>query len=361
MIKVTQKGQRLYVQFEYKQEFVEKMRTIPGRCWEQKLKMWSIPNDHKTREILKEAFIGEVLTIETEKESTQDNSTILEEMMDKVETQLSLRGYSFKTKKAYKGQIRRFIEYLNGIQSDKRGLILSFDKEEIEGYLIHLMKRKEVSHTYVSQVISAIKFLSKEVLQQKELSINIPRPKKEKKLPVILSEDEVIAIFKATKNLKHKTMLVLTYSSGLRIGEVVSLKVVDIDPKRLLIHVKQAKGKKDRYTLLSSTAMKILEKYIDEVRPKDWLFPGGEEGKHLTTRSLQKIFSKALEGAGIRKKATVHSLRHSFATHLLESGTDLRYIQELLGHSSSKTTEIYTHVTKTSISKIKSPLDRMGF
>jgi len=149
------------------------------------------------------------------------------------------------------------------------------------------------------------------------------------------------------------------YSSGLRVGEVVRLKLEDIDSQRMLIHVKQGKGAKDRYTLLSKIALIQLRNYVKEYHPETWLFPGAENKGHLTERTVQRVFENALIKARITKKASVHTLRHSFATHLLESGTDLRYIQELLGHQSSKTTEIYTHVTEKSINNIESPLDKL--
>jgi integrase/recombinase XerD len=182
---------------------------------------------------------------------------------------------------------------------------------------------------------------------------------KEKKRPEVLSYQEVAKILKVITNLKHRAILFLVYSAGLRVGEVVNLKISDIDSDRMLIHVKQGKGKKDRYTVLSQIALDELRIYVKRYRPDDWLFQGGDGKGHLTERSVQKVFDKARTAAGIKKDVSVHTLRHSFATHLLEGGTDLRYIQELLGHSSSKTTEIYTHVTEKSISKIQSPLDRL--
>lgn len=185
----------------------------------------------------------------------------------------------------------------------------------------------------------------------------LSRPKKEKKLPNVLSKEEVLSVLKSVDNEKHKTILFLIYSAGLRLGEVVRLQINDIDSKRMLIKVIQGKGRKDRYTLLSDVALKQSRKYYSIYKPERWLFPGGKEGSYLTERSVQKIFERACQKAKIRSDVSVHTLRHSFATHLLESGTDLRYIQELLGHSSSKTTEIYTHVTEKKLSNIRSPLD----
>jgi site-specific recombinase XerD len=217
----------------------------------------------------------------------------------------------------------------------------------------------QYSHAYVNQALSAIKFLFSHVLNKEKILYEIPRPKKEKKLPNILSQDEVLAILDVISNLKHKAILYLVYSAGLRVGEVVRLKINDIDSQRMLIHIRQGKGRKDRYTVLSEITLNILRNYVKMEKPEDWLFPGGKAGSFLTERAVQKVFHKACLKANISKNVTVHSLRHSFATHLLEGGTDLRYIQELLGHKSSKTTEVYTHVTNASISRIKSPLDRM--
>ncbi len=186
------------------------------------------------------------------------------------------------------------------------------------------------------------------------------RPRKDKKLPVILSQDEVARILTSIENMKHRAILMLVYSSGLRVGEVVRLKPEDIDGKRMLIHIRGAKGRKDRYTMLSETALKVLREYKEQYKPVNWLFEGARSGRYLSTRSAEKIFENACKKAQIGKDVSVHTLRHSFATHLLESGTDLRYIQEILGHQHSKTTEIYTHVSTKSIGKIKSPLDNLN-
>ncbi len=196
------------------------------------------------------------------------------------------------------------------------------------------------------------------ILERDDIEIKLSRPKKQKKLPTVLSSEEVSKILNELKNEKHQAIMYLIYSSGLRIGEAINLRVTDIDSQRMLIRVRQGKGRKDRYTVLSQVALEVLRKYSKKYRPFDWLFPGGDIGSHISERTVQKIFERAKESAGIKKEATVHTLRHSFATHLLEGGTDLRFIQELLGHSSSKTTEIYTHVTERSVRSIQSPLDR---
>ncbi|MFQ5891053.1 MAG: tyrosine-type recombinase/integrase [Gemmatimonadota bacterium] len=176
----------------------------------------------------------------------------------------------------------------------------------------------------------------------------------------MLSRREVVSLFQAVENPKHRAVLMLTYSAGLRVGEVVRLKVADIDPDRGLIHVRQSKGRKDRYVMLSEVALVALRAYAVTCRLTDWLFPGGRPGRHLHERSVQRVVREAARKAGIQKHVTTHTLRHTFATHLLEQGTDLRYIQELLGHASSKTTEIYTQVTRRSLSAIRSPLDAIA-
>lgn len=254
---------------------------------------------------------------------------------------------------------RKIIESVECLHGMSITILEQLSEDDVRDYLLDLIKNKERSHSYVNQALSAIKFLYESVVKQGKIVINIPRAKKEKKLPEVLSRQDVLRIMGKVDNNKHKAILFLIYSAGLRVGEVVKLRPEDIDSERKLIHVKQGKGRKDRYTVLSDIALSALREYLKKYKPEQWLFPGNVEDKHITERTVQRIFEKAREKSGIRKSVSVHTLRHSFATHLLEAGTDLRYIQELLGHSSSKTTEIYTHVSKSSIEKIQSPLDRL--
>ena len=204
--------------------------------------------------------------------------------------------------------------------------------------------------------MNALKLYFK-TIHEKNIDIDkIHRPKREKVLPNVLSKEEVFKIIDLTKNLKHKTLLALIYSAGLRISEALAMKPNDIDSARMLIHIKNAKGKKDRYTLLSEKILLLLREYYTIYKPKEYLFEG-QFGGQYSSRSAQTILKEAVKRAGINKPVSLHTLRHSFATHLLESGTDLRYIQDLLGHSSPKTTMIYTHVSSTSLKKIKNPFD----
>jgi site-specific recombinase XerD len=268
----------------------------------------------------------------------------------KLIDELRARGYSRKTIKAYCGQVDRFHRYMLVEPALSGDLMRS--------YSLHLLDLDR-SHSYVNQAVSAVKFLMQHVVGQSAVDFTYVRPKKEQKLPSVLSAAEVRRLLEAVRNPKHRAMLFLVYSSGLRVGEVVRLCPEDVDADRKTVKVRQGKGRKDRFTLLSDVAFAVLQEYIKAAQPDGWLFPGQNHGRHLTERTVQKVFEQALAGSGVRKAASVHTLRHSFATHLLEGGTDLRYIQELLGHESSKTTQRYTHVSVKDVSRIQSPLDRL--
>lgn len=326
---------RLKVIFGYNPDHIAKIKTVRGYRWHPDGKYWSVPYSEFERLI--SVFGCEKLDIDPVV------------WLSKLEKELAARRYSSKTKKAYLHYNEDFLKF-----SRKNPTEISNDN--VKDYLFHLVEKKEVSTSTLNTAINALKFYYGEVLKRR-FAYEIKRPKKDKKLPVVLSQEEVSRIISSVTNLKHKLILMLVYSAGLRVSEVVTLKPEDIDVERELIHVKGAKGRKDRYTMLSDVAMGALELYLKAYRPEKWLFPGQKSSSHITTRTVQRIFEDAIEKAGIKKDVSVHSLRHSFATHLLEGGTDLRYIQELLGHKSSKTTEIYTHVSKKDLSNIKSPLD----
>lgn len=231
---------------------------------------------------------------------------------------------------------------------------------DIKNYLFYLAEEKQSATSTLNQAINAMKFYYGSMLKKKFV-YEVRRPRKDKKLPVVLSKGEVAKIINSVDNLKHRAILMLVYSAGLRVGEAVRLKPEDIDSKRMLIHIKGSKGRKDRYTILSETSLDVLGKYWREYKPQEWLFEGARRDRYISSRTVQHILAHACAKANIRKDISVHTLRHSFATHLLESGVDLRYIQELPGHAHSKTTEIYTHVSTKSLGKIQSPLDSLGF
>ncbi len=268
---------------------------------------------------------------------------------DNYLNKLELKKYANNTVKTYVSCFEKFINYYYNEDIDQ------IDENDVRNYLLKLIQQ-EKSDSYINQSINSIKFYYEIVLGLPNRFYSIERPRKKKKLPVILSKSEVKNIINVTINLKHKCILALLYSSGLRRSELINLKINDIDSERMMIKVNDAKGKKDRYTLLSNSILKDLREYYIEYKPKEYLFEGQNGGQYSPT-SIVNILKKASNKAGIKKRITPHTLRHSFATHLLESGTDLRYIQILLGHSSTKTTEIYTHVAKNSFAAIKNPLD----
>lgn len=263
---------------------------------------------------------------------------------------MDLKGFSDKTKKVYIEHVARFAKYY------KKSPELLGD-EEIKQYLHHLLKEKKLSRSYNAQAYSGLRFLYETTLKRNWEEYKIPRSIKERKLPVVMSKEEVKRIFKVTRNLKHLAILMTIYGAGLRVGEVVKLEPKSIDIDRMQILLKEAKGHKDRYTLLSKKNLEILKQYINIYRPQKWLFEGENPENHITERTVQKIFDRAARKAGITKEVTVHTLRHSFATHLYESGIDIYYIQKLLGHSSVKTTTIYIHLSQKNALKIESPLE----
>jgi integrase/recombinase XerD len=344
----------LRVSFPYDAELVKKIRTVSGRRWVQEGKYWRIPNSDQTLNKLLLIFSNEKLQTDlTVNQSTLQRSYSIDlEVFRSMEKELKIRRYSSNTRKAYQEKIRRYGEF---VQKD----VSVVDEAEIRNYLYFLVEHKGVSLSYLNQTISAIKFLYNYVLKMPRTIADIPRPRSEHKLPVVLSRDEVIRLFKAITNPKHRVLLMFAYSAGLRVSETVRLRTEDIDSDRGLIHVKGAKGKKDRYTTLSIVAYETLKYYRKLVQLRGWLFPGQDEERHLTSRTAERVIENARIKAHIEKPISMHSLRHSFATHLLEDGADLRYVQELLGHSRPETTMIYTHVTQKNLQKIRSPLDNI--
>ena len=351
----------LIITFDYTPERVKKIKQVTNR-WNPLEKCWEIPATKQSINRFLSVMQDEEVIIDPTVDLVITGSKLvsikemvwLKELTEKTDRALKLKGYSSLTIGAYKGHTIRFFEFIKK-QPDQVA------NEDIEEYLLYILDKKKVSFSYVNQAISAIKFVYKHVIKSNNIyNIIVPRPKKVEKLPDILSNDEIIRLFKEVMNVKHRAILILTYSAGLRVSEVVSLKVNDIDSKRMLIHVRQGKGRKDRYSILSKNALDTLRTYAKEFHPSEWLFPSDQIGRHLTERTAQKVFDTACKKAGIKKDVSIHSLRHAFATHLLEGGTDLRYIQELLGHKNSKTTEIYTHVSQKDLGRIRSPLDNIN-
>ncbi|OQA53273.1 MAG: Tyrosine recombinase XerD [candidate division WS2 bacterium ADurb.Bin280] len=270
----------------------------------------------------------------------------IQEILERTKRELRLRAYSPKTIEAYIFCIRKYLDF-------KKSNLDRIDEENIKDYLLKLQDSGKSSQT-VNLHINSIKYLYREIFKNHK-KINIKFAKRSQKLPVVLSRQEIKRIIDSIQNQKHRLIIALSYGAGLRVSEAQNLKVCDIDIDQKIIHIKNAKGKKDRISLLPEKIIVELKKAIAYKQKGDLLFES-ERGGKLSTRSLEKIFESALSNSGIAKSATFHSLRHSFATHLLENGVDVRYVQELLGHANIRTTQIYTHVTNPNIKNIKSPL-----
>ncbi len=274
-----------------------------------------------------------------------------EDAIIRFEKWLLSKRYSKSTIKTYCDALRVFFTYHKNISIQHITMqhIIQFNNEYIIG--------RGLSISYQNQFVNALKLFYLIIRNTNFIIENIARPRREYRLPNVLSKEEVKMLLNILINLKHRTMLCLLYSCGLRSGELLNLQPIHIDSKRNIILIKQSKGKKDRIVPLSSKILEMLREYYRLYKPQTYLFEGQNIGEKYDSRSLQLVLKQAVKKAGIQKPVTLHWLRHSYATHLLESGTDLRYIQELLGHNSSKTTEIYTHVSTKNIQHIKSPFD----
>ncbi len=275
----------------------------------------------------------------------------MRDVYERMEADLVLKGFSTKTQAQYLGQLKKFSNYFCKTPEE-------LNTNEIKEYLHYLLTEKSLSQSSVNLVYSALKFFYSTTLQQDWEIRKIPRTKQVRILPTVLDIDEIEAIIAATHNNKHKAILALIYSAGLRVSEAAHLVLNDIDSKRMQIRIRNSKGHKDRYSILSRVALDHLKQYYRIYRPTQWLFEGQIPNRPITPRTIQIVFHQCKERAGIRKPATVHTLRHSFATHLLENGTSLYHIQLLLGHTSIKTTTIYLHVARKDLINIVSPLDR---
>lgn len=272
-------------------------------------------------------------------------------MLAMVDTLLAL-NYSSSTLRTYCSSFHQFLKEFEYQNPEK------IERLAIVSYLGSLMSRG-LSATTGHGMVNGIQFYYQQVIGNKEFELKLPRPKKEKKLPSVLTMEECLRIFQVVDNPKHKLLLLIGYGAGLRVSEIVQLKWIDILFDEHKIHIKNAKGKKDRMVMLPYSIISSLQLYRELYKGKHYVFEGQFAGEAYSTGSVQQVMRNALKSSGLEKKATVHTLRHSFATHLLENGTDIRYIQQFLGHSSIKTTTIYTHLTKTAVDKIQSPLDRM--
>ncbi|RYZ29590.1 MAG: integrase [Chitinophagaceae bacterium] len=266
---------------------------------------------------------------------------------------LQLKAYSESTIRTYRNE---FIQLLHELKNKP---VKTVTPDELRRYLVYCFKTQGLKEASLHSRINALKFYFEQLLGQEKFFWEIPRPKKALQLPKLLNEDELGRLFNALKNKKHKAILFTAYSAGLRVSEVVKLKIAHVDSQRMQLFIERAKGKKDRYVNLSPVLLDILRAYLRQCKPRPtvYLFESEMTGTAYPTRTIQQIFSNAKQAAGIRKEVGIHSLRHSFATHLLDKGTDIRYIKDLLGHFDIRTTEKYLHVSKKNLVNIVSPLD----
>jgi len=338
------------ITFNYNVRIVDSLKKNFAVVWSQNKNSWWIERKKFDYKKFKQVF-SDLADIIIPKKLAGDNREVEAKLPDGYLEKLERLRYSVST-------IRTYTKYFKEFQAAlSREKINELDAEAINKYMTKLMNSQKMSASQQNQRINAIKFYYEKVLGRERMYCQIDRPKRENRLPEVLSKSEVKRIINSCNNLKHRCILSLIYSAGLRRSELINLKLTDINSDRGLICIKAAKGKKDRYSLLSLGLLGELRTYYKQYLPKTWLFEGQEPNTKYSATSIANILKKACYKAKINRRITPHMLRHSFATHLLEQGTDLRYIQSLLGHSSSKTTEIYTHVSNKNLCQINNPLD----
>jgi site-specific recombinase XerD len=333
-----------------------KFRSYQHCKWSRQMGCWYLPADIKLVNDFVDAHQHDLVFRDLHElsqlpEAERQNKRKAVQMPAAYLDKLALKRYSEQTVKTYTQAFSDFMAYFDGRNLDEIG------KEEIRQYILYKVNELHISETLQNSLINAIKFYYEKVLGNPKHSYNIERPRAEKKLPLVFSMEEVAKILSHTRNFKHKCILYTIYSAGLRVSELINLTLKDIDSDRKLLWVRNSKGKKDRSTVLSDKTLKMLRVYYKMYRPRYYLFEGPEAGTPYTSRSVAVVLKKSMELAGVHKPGSPHTLRHSFATHLLEQGVDIRYIQALLGHASTKTTQIYTHVSTHALMGIKSPVD----
>lgn len=340
---------RIAVYFDKNVELIQRIKKLNGARWSKTLGAWHLPDVVAYRiqfklNLKNDLFLGkEVLSkIHT------NNQPALQRFIETLE----LKAYSKSTIITYRNEFAQLLFALKSKEVD------SCDAEKIRSYFLYCIHTLNLSENTLHSRLNAIKFYFEQVLHNDKIFFEIPRPQKPSKLPKTINAEDIKQLFEVTTNIKHNTMLKLCYGMGLRVSEIIAIKIIDIDSKNMQVFIERAKGKKDRYANLPESILQQLRTYFKEYKPKKYLFEG-QYGGQYTTRSIQQVFSNALDKAKINKKVGIHSLRHSFATHLLEQGTDIRFIQELLGHNDIKTTLIYTQVSNKSIQNIISPLDKL--
>jgi site-specific recombinase XerD len=336
----------ILIRFEYNTEYYRLIRSMTGARWSRTQKVWYVLDTpmYRQRFGLKTEPVGKEVLLHIHPINQPALYTFIET--------LELKAYSQSTITTYRNEFAQLLYALK----DKP--VQDLDTARLRSYFLYCLKTLDLSENTLHSRINAVKFFFEQVLHREKFFFEIPRPKKPSILPKVINAQDIKKLFSVTTNLKHNTMLKLCYGMGLRVSEIVNLKITDIDSKNGQVLIEQAKGKKDRYVNLPESILLQLREYYKAYKPKKYLFEG-QYGEQYSKRSAQQVFKDALKKAAINKDVGIHGLRHSFATHLLEAGTDVKFIQELLGHNDIKTTLIYTHVSQKDIKNIKSPLDSL--
>ena len=351
----------ILIKFPFNRQLIDHIKTIKNAKWSQSLRAWYLRKETFDLHQMLKLFKG-IAYIDYSELKAKHSTLVKEKRIQKTEDSvqvpkkftehLRLKRYSKNTIVTYISELKKFQRFY--IDTD----LESLNEEDVKRYLMFLIQKKKVAVSTQNQAISAIKYYYEKILKKPRLLIAIERPRKVKKLPQIISETDVLNLLKQTNNLKHKAIIALLYSSGLRISEVIELKQKDLNFESLSIHVKQAKGFKDRITILANSTAAVVHMYIKNYNPKNYLFEGQYGGKYSPS-SINQFIKRNAKAAGIKQSISAHTLRHSFATHLLNNGTDIRLIKDLLGHNSIKTTQIYTHVSDRDLRMIESPMDTL--
>lgn len=355
----------VFLEFPKEQSLILAVKGIAGAKWSQSKGKWYIPESafklSKVYQAMKEIAFVDYASLKVNKVIKETQiikaklqtpiSNEIEVNLQKLRQWMTHKRYGNSSIKSYMEGTKAFLLFVQPKPLNEIG------NDDMVRFVNEYIIKKNLSYAFQNQVINAVKIFFREIVRSGFDVEKFERPRVEHKLPNVLSKEEVSAILKAHVNMKHRVMLCTIYACGLRRSELLNLRPVDIASDRRLLIIRQSKGKKDRVIPISEKTIEMLREYYKYYRPKYWLFEGQEEGEQYSEKSIQSVLKQAVRKAGINKPVTLHWLRHSYATHLLENGTDLRFIQELLGHKSSKTTEIYTHVSTKSLQNIKSPFD----
>lgn len=335
----------IWIRFSYHQHLNKEMTAISAR-WSASQKCWYVPDNAHFRQLFKLSPLplgGKAVF----QKLSSENATALEALRQA----LVLKAYSPSTQKTYMTEFAQLLYILKNVP------VQSLNAMKLKSYFLYCIEKLKISENQLHSRINAIKFYWEQVLNQPKITVQIPRPKKPSSLPKVLSKEDIRKMLNVLENPKHRLMLGICYGMGLRVSEVVNIKITDIDSSRMQVLVEAAKGKKDRYVNLPESILADLRSYYKSFQPKKYLFEG-QHGGQYAKRSAQAVFKQAMQKAKINKAVGIHALRHSYATHLHEYGTDISLIQKLLGHNDVKTTQRYTHVSNRVLNGIKSPLDR---